>query len=128
MARKKIGSGWRSTVDERLGSRKRFEQLVADALDALPEQIRARMENVEVIIEDGPLGSTLGLYTGIPQTERDAGYAGVLPDLITIYRAPIEAKASNAEELAEEIRRTVWHEVAHHFGISDDRLDELDRY
>ena len=71
---------------------------------------------------------TLGLYQGIPQTERDASYSWVLPDVITIYRAPIEARAGSEEELEGEVRRTVLHEIAHHFGISDERLREIDRY
>lgn len=106
--------------------RKSFERLVAEALDALPEGIRARMENVGVVIEDGAgRPDLLGLYHGIPQTERGQGYAGVLPDVITIYRLPIEARARTPAELAEQVRVTVWHEVAHHFGISDARLREL---
>lgn len=128
MTRKKVGSSWARTVAERLGGRHRFEELVAAALDALPDPIRARMSNVEVVIEDRGEPGTLGLYTGIPQTERDANYFGVLPDLITIFRAPIEARCRTKEELTAEVRRTVWHEVAHHFGIDDDRLNELDRY
>lgn len=82
--------------------------------------------NVEVIVEDASeREGLLGLYEGIPQTSRGPSYAGVLPDRITIYRLPIEARAGSDEELAEQVRRTVWHEVAHHFGISDERLNEL---
>lgn len=95
-------------------------------MDELPEEFRDRLENVEVVVEDAPgTEALLGLYHGIPQTKRDRGYAGVLPDVITIYRLPLEARARTPEELAREVRRTVWHEVAHHFGISDERLREL---
>jgi predicted Zn-dependent protease with MMP-like domain len=106
----------------------RFHELVAAAIDELPEDIRARLDNVEVVIEDEGAPGTVGLYHGIPQPSRDAGYAGVLPDLITIYRLPIEARAHTDEQLAKEVRRTVLHEIAHHFGISDERLREIDRY
>lgn len=82
--------------------------------------------NVEVIVEDAPgREGLLGLYEGIPQPSRGAGYAGVLPDRITIYRLPIEARARSDEDLEREVRKTVWHEIAHHFGISDERLREL---
>lgn len=107
------------------GQRHVFEQLVADALDALPEEFQRHLENVEILVEDGGPPETLGLYHGIPQTERDGAYSGVLPDLITIYRRPIESRARSGEELAREVRITVWHEIAHHFGISDDRLRQL---
>lgn len=95
----------------------------------MPDEIHSRLDNVQLVIEDhgGPDG-TLGTYHGIPQTERDAGYAGVLPDVITIYREPIEAGARNDAGLRDEVRRTVLHEIAHHFGISDERLREIDRY
>ncbi len=95
----------------------------------MPDEIQSRLDNVQLVIEDhgGPDG-TLGMYHGIPQTERDAGYAGVLPDVITIYREPIEAGARNDAGLRDEVRRTVLHEIAHHFGISDERLREIDRY
>jgi predicted Zn-dependent protease with MMP-like domain len=99
---------------------------VADAIDGLPEEFRSRLSNVEIIVEDIPDRETLlGLYHGVPQTRRGSGYAGVLPDLITIYRLPIEARARTEEQLAHDVRRTVWHEIAHHFGISDERLREL---
>ena len=125
MARRRIGGTWGPTVAQRTGRRQRFEQLVADALDALPEEFQRRLENVEVVIEEEGDPATLGLYRGIPHTERDAGYSGVLPDLITIYRRPIESRVGSDEELAREVRITVWHEIAHHFGISDERLHEL---
>ena len=113
-------------MSERLGSARRFEALVRDAIDALPERFRARLDNVEIVIEDAPdRESLLGLYHGVPLTERGAGYTGVLPDKITIYRGPLERRARTMEELAEHVRVTVWHEIAHHFGIDDERLREL---
>jgi predicted Zn-dependent protease with MMP-like domain len=106
--------------------RRDFETLVAEALDDLPAEFRDRLDNVEVVIEDAPgREGLLGLYHGIPQTKRGSGYAGVLPDVITIYRLPLEARARTPERLRDEVRRTVWHEIAHHFGISDERLREL---
>lgn len=110
----------------------RFEDLAADALDALPAWVLERMENVEVLVEDEPPADEpdlLGLYHGVPQTERDGGYLLVLPDTITLFRSTIEAKAGrDPEALRREIRHTIVHEVAHHFGISDERLEELDAY
>ena len=102
-----------------------FEELVAQALDDLPEEFARQMENVAVVVEDEPTEPLLGLYEGIPHTRRGPGYWGVLPDRITIYRRPLERHARSRQELAEEVRRTVWHEIAHHFGVSDERLREL---
>ena len=106
------------------GDRARFEQLVADALDELPEEFASRLENVAVVVEDEPEGPLLGLYHGVPQTNRGSGYFGVLPDRITIYRGPIERRARDETELAAAVKKTVLHEIAHHFGISDEWLDE----
>jgi predicted Zn-dependent protease with MMP-like domain len=108
-----------------------FEQAVRDALDSLPGELRTSMSNVEILIEDEPPGGMplLGLYQGVPLTQRGAFYAGTLPDKITVYRAPLERLyGDNEDELRHQIRRVVLHEVAHHFGISDERLVELDRY
>ena len=104
----------------------RFEEMVAAALDELPEELGRLMSNVAVTVEHGagPPG-LLGLYEGIPLTSRTTGYAGVLPDRITIYRLEICAICRTEEEVADQVRRTVVHEVAHHFGIDDDRLAEL---
>jgi predicted Zn-dependent protease with MMP-like domain len=101
-----------------------FESLVADALDDLPEEFARRMENVAVVVEEEPEGPLLGLYQGVPQTRRGPGYTGFLPDRITIYRGPIERRARTPQELAAAVRKTVWHEIAHHFGISDEWLTE----
>lgn len=102
-----------------------------DALDALPPELASRLSNVAVTIEaEPPHGEPLlGLYQGVPLTRRGAGYGGVLPDKITIYRRPLERLyGADPARLEIEIRRVVLHEIAHHFGISDERLVELDRY
>ena len=104
----------------------RFEEMVAMALDSLPAELGRLMSNVAVTVEHnpGPPG-LLGLYEGIPLTSRTSQYAGVLPDRITIYRQAICAICRTEDEVAGEVRRTVIHEVGHHFGIDDDRLAEL---
>jgi predicted Zn-dependent protease with MMP-like domain len=111
-------------------ARERFEELVAEALDGLPAWVLERLDNVEVLVEDEPppdRRGLLGLYEGIPLTRRGSGYFGVLPDRITLFRATIEAVAEDEQDLRELIRETVIHEVAHFFGISDERLGELGR-
>jgi predicted Zn-dependent protease with MMP-like domain len=108
-----------------------FERAIQEALDALPEPLRRAMSNVDVVVEEeSPPGERLlGLYEGVPLTERSSQYGGVLPDKITLFRGPLERRAGfDDERLRAEIRHTIWHEVAHHFGISDERLVELDRY
>ena len=104
----------------------RFEEMVVAALDGLPEDLGRLMSNVAVTVEHrrGPPG-LLGLYQGIPLTSRTTAYAGVLPDRITIYRQAICAICRSEDEVAGQVRRTVIHEVAHHFGIDDARLREL---
>ena len=104
----------------------RFEEMVVEALDGLPEELGRLMRNVAVTVEHdpGPPG-LLGLYEGIPLTSRTSQYAGVLPDRITIYRRAICAICGTEPEVAEQVRRTVIHEVAHHFGLDDARLREL---
>ncbi len=104
----------------------RFEEMVAAALDGLPAELGRLMSNVAVTVEHGPgPRGLLGLYEGIPLTSRTTQYAGVLPDRITIYRQAICAICQTEDEVADQVRKTVIHEVAHHFGIDDDRLDEL---
>src|SRR5260370_14123731 len=100
--------------------------MVVMALDSLPDDLGRLMRNVAVTVQDdaGPPG-LLGLYQGVPLTSRTSYYAGVLPDRITIYRQAICAVCRTEGEVAEQVRRTVVHEVAHHFGIDDDRLREL---
>ena len=108
-----------------------FEQLVSDALDELPDDIRDLMSNVAVTVEDEPPDGRplLGLYQGVPWGRRGAYYSGALPDKITIYRGPIERMTrGNPEHLRQQVRRTVFHEIAHPFGISDQRLVDIDRY
>jgi predicted Zn-dependent protease with MMP-like domain len=112
-----------------------FESLVADAVDQIPEELGRLMENVAIFVEDWPTpeqlrGRTditlLGLYEGIALTSRSAlTYGGAMPDRITIFRGPISRMAHSEEQLAQIVARTVIHEVAHHFGISDERLEEL---
>ena len=126
--------------------RRRFEELVEEALENLPEQFAARLENVDVVVEGQPSRRTLremeipqggtlfGLYQGIPQTERTTAYGAVMPDRIIIYREPIldEADAMCPEDgdfeetVRQVVRRTVLHEIGHHFGLSDEDLDRLD--
>src|SRR5512132_3212850 len=105
--------------------------MVVEALDALPQWVLERLENVEVLVEARPPRdepNLLGRYHGIPLTER-RHYAGVLPDTITLYRSTIERAASDRrEDVRDVVGHTVAHEVAHFFGISDDRLREIDRY
>ncbi len=104
----------------------RFEELVADALDDIPEELGRLMDNVWVTVEDIPEEpGLLGLYNGIPLTERDLYGGMAMPDRITLYRIPICAMCRTEDEVVEVVRDTVIHEVAHHFGIDDDRLDEL---
>lgn len=111
--------------------RARFARLVSRALEDLPAHFRERMRNIEVIVDDEPgadlvneRGDLLGLYEGVPLTERgiDEPY---LPDRITIFRKPIERMTASPKRQADIVRDTVVHEIAHHFGISDERLEQL---
>lgn len=119
-------------------SEERFETLVADALDSIPEELGEQMDNVAVLVEDWPTaeqlgeqlhgsrGTLLGLYEGIDITRRGPlDYAGVMPDRITIFKGPLCRRARDEAELAEQVRVTVLHEVGHYFGLSDARLHEL---
>ncbi|MDT4926441.1 MAG: hypothetical protein QOG01_4154 [Pseudonocardiales bacterium] len=106
-------------------SQARFEEMVSEALDTLPVEFTRVMRNVVVVTDDGTDPYLLGLYVGIPLTERRSDYSAVLPDQITIYRHAICARCDSEEEVVDEVRRTVVHEVGHHFGIDDDRLHEL---
>ena len=119
---------------------KTFEELVAEALEGLPPDIQEKLENVEVVVEWRPTQGQLrrlglrsnqtlfGLYEGIPLTQRTSHYGMVLPDKITIFRQPIEAHCQTDDHVRQIVRRTVLHELAHHFGISDERLRELGVY
>jgi predicted Zn-dependent protease with MMP-like domain len=104
----------------------RFEEMVGIALDGLPPELGKLMRNVAVVVElDGGPPGLLGLYEGVPLTERSHEYSGLLPDRITIYRDAICEICATEADVVEEVRRTVVHEVGHHFGIDDDRLHAL---
>ncbi|NIN66797.1 MAG: hypothetical protein GTO63_19325 [Anaerolineae bacterium] len=117
--------------------RSRFERLVAEVLDSLPSDFREKMENVDLVIEDWPTpeelrrgglprGETLfGLYEGVPLTDRTTHYGLVLPDKITIYQGPIEACCRTARDVRRKVLQVILHELGHHFGISEERLEEL---
>jgi predicted Zn-dependent protease with MMP-like domain len=114
-------------VPVRLG-RERFEELVGDALDAVPARLLDLLDNVVILVEDDPPPDEpdlLGVYEGHALTERGWDYSGVLPDRIVIYRNPILALCEDEEDVIEEVSVTVVHEIAHHFGIDDARLHEL---
>ena len=116
--------------------RRAFERLVIQALDDLPPEIHAMLDNVEIVLDDEPTseqlgresepGDTLfGLYQGVPLTERSSGYSMVLPDKITIFRGPLQREFRTPSEISRQVRITVVHELAHHIGIDEDRLEEL---
>lgn len=115
-------------------SRRRFEQLVSEAIDALPDDLLETIENVAVLVEDRPTarqldgrsGTLLGLYEGVDQTRRSPlGYSGAMPDRVTLFRLPLCAISTDEDALYDHVYETLLHEFAHHFGIDDDRLDEL---
>ncbi len=120
-------------------NREGFEWLVARAVDSLPEEFRTKLENIDVVVEDWPTkgqlnsaklrrGQTLlGLYEGVPLTKRGGHYGLVPPDKITIFQKPLEAQCKDDAEITAEIQRVVRHEIAHHFGIGDARLNQLER-
>lgn len=119
--------------------RDRFEWLVATAVEALPEEFRSRLQNIDVVVEDSPTASQLrkaglwhresllGLYEGVPQTKRGSHYGLVPPDKITLFRKSIEARCRDDDEIRAVIEKVVKHEIAHHFGISDARLEQIER-
>jgi predicted Zn-dependent protease with MMP-like domain len=105
-----------------------FEGLVNDALDGVPDELSRLVENCVILVEDDPppdAPDLLGLYDGVPLTERDTTYGVALPDRILIFRRPILAICETHQDVVEEVHITVVHEIAHHFGIDDDRLHEL---
>ena len=118
--------------------RERFQWLVAEAVDSLPKEFRTKLENIDVVVEDQPTknqlsevglkrGQTLlGLYQGVPLTKRGSHYGLVPPDKITIFQKPIEAQCGHDAEIIAEIQRVVRHEIAHHFGIGDARLEQIE--
>ncbi len=105
----------------------RFDELVGDALDLIPPDLASAIDNVVILVADRNADEPelLGLYEGIALTERDSWYAGSLPDTITIYRQAVQDVCASEAEVVDEVAVTVIHEVAHHFGIDDDRLHEL---
>lgn len=103
----------------------RFETMVDEALASLPPGLARMMRNVGVVVEDGTNPHLLGLYQGVPLTERTSHYSMALPDKITIFRLAICARCNTELDVVDEVRKTVVHEVGHHFGIDDDRLHEL---
>ena len=105
----------------------RFDELVSDALDRIPPELAAAMDNVVVLVEDRHPedADLLGQYEGVALTERDSSYAGALPDTITIYRDALLEICGTEGDVIDEVAITVIHEIAHHFGIDDDRLEEL---
>jgi predicted Zn-dependent protease with MMP-like domain len=119
--------------------RRRFEELVSEALEGLPPRFAERLSNIDVEVRDWPTpgelraarvplgGLLLGLYRGVPQTRRSQGYNLALPDRISIYQGPIERVCRSDDEVRERVRRTVVHEIAHHFGWSDSELAEMER-
>lgn len=114
-----------------------FDRLVTKAMDELPQEYITRLDNVAILYADEPTEEQvrrmkldnnhllLGLYEGIPRTQRGAGYNLVLPDKITLFKKPILAVVRTKEALLEQIKRTLWHEVAHHYGLDHDRIDAL---
>jgi predicted Zn-dependent protease with MMP-like domain len=116
-----------------------FESLVARAVQSLPDEFQDRLRNVDVVVDDVPTASQLlkaglknhesllGLYEGVPQTRRGVNYGLVLPDKITLFRQAIEARCRNDDEIRVVIQNVVRHEIAHHFGISDERLEQIER-
>ena len=120
-------------------NREKFEWLVTQAVDSLPKEFRSRLENIDIVVQDkatpGQLAevgmkrneSLLGLYEGVPLTRRSHSYGMVVPDKITIFQKSIEAICNNDTRVIAEVRRVVYHEIAHHFGVSDTRLEQLER-
>lgn len=116
-----------------------FEKIVAWAIDDLPKEYIDNLSNVAITIEDDPTPAQrikqglrrhqtlFGLYEGIPRTSRGNGYNLVIPDRITIFKNPLEAWSSSLAELMARTRNTVWHEIAHHYGLGHDRIHELER-
>jgi predicted Zn-dependent protease with MMP-like domain len=129
----KLDMRYRASAVHRELGRRRFERIVERAVASLTDEVRLKLENVEIVIESEPPGGDagddsegmFGLYEGVPLTERTSGYGMTLPDKITIFRGPLEREFETPAELFEQVRITVLHEIAHHFGIDEARLVEL---
>ena len=118
--------------------RDKFEKIVIDAVTGMPSEFKELLDNIDICIQDWPSREQLksvglrdkyellGLYEGTPRTERDQGYNLVLPDKISIFQKPLEAQCPSARELKDEIVRTVKHEIAHYFGLDDERLEQIE--
>lgn len=119
-------------------NRKEFEKIVKEGIKAIPERFLQKLKNVAIVIEDEPTlaqkkklnirpnWTLFGLYEGVPQLERGANYSGVLPDKITIFQNPIEAAAGDEKDIKELVKNTVWHEIAHHFGMDEARVRQVE--
>ena len=119
-------------------NRTEFEKIVNDGIKAIPEKFLRKLENVAIIIEDEPTSAQkkklnirpnwtlFGLYEGVPQLERGANYSAVLPDKITIFQNPIEEEARDEKDVEEVVKNTVWHEIAHHFGMDEARVRQVE--
>ncbi len=115
-------------------NREEFEKIVEKGMKAIPEKFLRKLSNVAIVVEDEPTAgqkkklnldsswALFGLYEGVPKTRRGAGYFGVLPDKITIFQKPIESEAADEEDIEEIVKNTVWHEIAHHFGMDEARV------
>ena len=120
-------------------TKKEFRKIVTKAIDKIPAQFLKKLDNVAIVVEDEPNffqktklhlrrgWSLFGLYEGVPQVKRGSGYSGVLPDKITIFQKPIEAAAYSQEDIEEIVKNTVWHEIAHHFGMNEKEVREAER-
>ncbi len=119
-------------------NRKEFEKIVKEGIKAIPEKFLRKLENVAIVVEDEPTPTQkkklnlhpswtlFGLYEGVPQLERGANYSAVLPDKITIFKNPIEALAGDEKDIKEMVKNTVWHEIAHHFGMNEIRVRQAE--
>ena len=119
-------------------NRTEFEKIVKEGIKAIPEKFLQKLDNVAIVVEDEPTPAQkkklnihsnwtlFGLYEGVPQTSRGANYTAVLPDKITIFQKPIEAAARNEKDIKEMVKNTVWHEIAHHFGMDEVRVRQAE--
>lgn len=116
-------------MEESLVTREEFEQMIKEAINLLPQEIVKKLENVEFVVEEegSPGGYFFALYHGVPQSGRGAGYTFVLPDKITFFKKTMERYAGDRQDLKRLVRQVVWHEIAHHFGFSEEGVRKLER-